>query len=457
MALKKGLLSKKDDITKPMSVSDILSSNVVSKPSRKSRKNKNFGYFSVSPPMIGKVHSNDMILDSNDNNKSSVNTSINRSIIDTNFIDKIISSDINNEKTITIISFDFEFDFDILYKHFMDKSSNNKLDFVLRGYYEDALHFDLMDSKICNNINKTDNQGRLRKLINGSDIFLIEFGVIVFWNVNNNNQLKFIELIIDMLELDKNELTIESDVLTYIYNNIFKIEKNFVINISINALYDTNNIEKIKQNDYNEIKNYEFNGSNDNSLEYHSLLDRVQYIINDNVNNNQQNSGINCIKILNILQKLSISLGLSQSIKMEHFETKIANLIELNNDLNLDMSRNGRININMKDINKRIGKLYLLRCDLNFESKILDVPELFWECDVFFKEYQSICQLLLISNRFEILNSRFNLLHDLFKNVHENKQIEHENRLEWIIIILIILEVLFEIISLCTDNPHWFQ
>merc|ERR1711951_309930 len=104
-------------------------------------------------------------------------------------------------------------------------------------------------------------------------------------------------------------------------------------------------------------------------------------------------------------QKLAISFGLAQSLKLTVFEFRVDANVELNADIPKQMASKGSIGLNGKEVAQRHGRLFLLRSELNLHSDVLDYPEHLYENDLFGKEYEQIRESLDVDERMEIINA----------------------------------------------------
>jgi uncharacterized Rmd1/YagE family protein len=98
-----------------------------------------------------------------------------------------------------------------------------------------------------------------------------------------------------------------------------------------------------------------------------------------------------------------------------------------------------------KQVNVEIGRLFLLNNAINLETNMLDVPEYFWEDDRFEPEYNQSMKYLDVYNRISIIDKRLAVLKDLHSILMDAAHNVHASELEWIIIILIIVEILIEV------------
>lgn len=149
----------------------------------------------------------------------------------------------------------------------------------------------------------------------------------------------------------------------------------------------------------------------------------------------------------NNLAKLTVSYGLSQSVKLEIFEEKIESTIEKTKRLPQDLASKGKIVLSRKDISKQIGALFLERNSINLHTDILDTPEFFWEYSDLEPLYRKTCIYLDINGRVEVLNKRLDIVHELFEMLSNELNHRHSSKLEWAIIWLIMIEVLIAIFS----------
>lgn len=105
-----------------------------------------------------------------------------------------------------------------------------------------------------------------------------------------------------------------------------------------------------------------------------------------------------------------------------------------------------------------IGTIFLEKCAVNLLTTVLDTPDFFWDAsDALCVLYDAIFEYLEISDRVEILNARFEILEAMLDMLRDHQQNEHSSFLEWIVIILIVIEViigLVEIFGLTGLLPH---
>ena len=115
------------------------------------------------------------------------------------------------------------------------------------------------------------------------------------------------------------------------------------------------------------------------------------------------------------------------------------------------MAIDGKIRLKRAGITKRIGQLFVDRASINLHSDILDHPEFFWEDDEWLPLYVRAAKYLEIDRRAEVLNKRLDIIKELFDMLANELHNSHSNKLEWIIIILIMVEVFFQMLAILLE------
>ena len=142
-----------------------------------------------------------------------------------------------------------------------------------------------------------------------------------------------------------------------------------------------------------------------------------------------------------ILIKLSLSHGLSQSVKLEWFEESVSHTIEKTRHLPEELARKGKISMSRKKLSKKIGALFAERNSINLHSDILDTPEFFWRRPQYEPYYVMASEYMDITTRLDILNRRLDVIHELYDILSSELNHRHSSRLELTIILLILIEV----------------
>lgn len=141
------------------------------------------------------------------------------------------------------------------------------------------------------------------------------------------------------------------------------------------------------------------------------------------------------------LDKLAVSHGLAQSVKLMEFENQAQQTIEDTSYIPQNIARYGRANLSRKAIAKLRGTLYLVRSDIHLHFDLLDTPEFFWEYPQLQDTYHSIGNYLEIEQRIRLLSDKLDLIHELLNMLADEQNHKHSATLEWIIIWLIAVEI----------------
>lgn len=146
------------------------------------------------------------------------------------------------------------------------------------------------------------------------------------------------------------------------------------------------------------------------------------------------------------LEKLAVSHGLAQSVKLSSFEKRIEKTIQSTETISHNLATKGKIPLTRKEISQKIGKLFIERNSINLYCDILDTPEFFWEYPELEHFYLMTVNDLDIKDRTEILNRRLDIMRELFSILGDELNHRHSSTLEWIIIWLILIEVILTLL-----------
>ncbi|KAG2733016.1 hypothetical protein G9P44_004006 [Scheffersomyces stipitis] len=144
------------------------------------------------------------------------------------------------------------------------------------------------------------------------------------------------------------------------------------------------------------------------------------------------------------LDKAAFAIGLSRSTRLSILENAFENHLELTKQNSESLAKGRKITTSESDFLQLTGRLFLIRGKLNLYSELIETPDLYWSEPTLEKIYNSVSKVLDINSRIAILNRKLDYATDeqrAFLGVLNEKK---STRLEWIIIILIMVEVCFE-------------
>lgn len=142
-----------------------------------------------------------------------------------------------------------------------------------------------------------------------------------------------------------------------------------------------------------------------------------------------------------VLNKLACAHALVQSVKLGAFENTITHLIERTKDIPTQLANKGKISLSRKATRKLMGRIFVERSSINLHLELLDCPNFFWENADLEPIYNMMTVELNIENRVAILNQRLGVLQELLDMLTTELANQHSSFLEWIIIILIAIEI----------------
>ncbi|KAI1148305.1 hypothetical protein F4825DRAFT_434461 [Nemania diffusa] len=147
------------------------------------------------------------------------------------------------------------------------------------------------------------------------------------------------------------------------------------------------------------------------------------------------------------LAKVAFSSGLARSPKLAVLETDLEYLLQESKATLNVLAAGSQNKLKRSSIMKMTGQLLNLRSQLNHYSDITEeLPDMFWESESVLEEYYNqIGAALSVRRRIEILNKRIDYAHENVTVLREMISEKYGHRLEWIIIALITVEVLFEL------------
>ncbi|MBL9029374.1 MAG: RMD1 family protein [Caedimonas sp.] len=142
-----------------------------------------------------------------------------------------------------------------------------------------------------------------------------------------------------------------------------------------------------------------------------------------------------------------ITLSVFGGLQLVSFEARIEAVIEGVEKITAAMARQGKVPLSRREIGKKIGKLFFERNLINLHSNFLNPPDFFWEYPQLEPLYQMTAKDLEIRSRTQTLNRKLDIMHDLYQILGDELNHRHTAKLEWIIIILIMIEVLLAIMT----------
>ncbi len=148
----------------------------------------------------------------------------------------------------------------------------------------------------------------------------------------------------------------------------------------------------------------------------------------------------------NLLQRLAVSHAFAQSSKLGVFEMRAQKVISDNSYLANVLSKTGHIPLTRKALARLRGLLFQTRSDILLNFNLLDTPEFFWDYPELEADYASIAKYLDLVPRIQLMNHKLETIHELVDMLASEQNHKHSSFLEWIIIILIGVEIVLSFV-----------
>ncbi|KAL7797332.1 hypothetical protein V8C37DRAFT_370743 [Trichoderma ceciliae] len=149
------------------------------------------------------------------------------------------------------------------------------------------------------------------------------------------------------------------------------------------------------------------------------------------------------------LAKIAFSSGLARSTKLAVLESALTSYFESTRNIPALLSQGTGVPLSRKFILQKTGELLSLRAKLNHYSELTDnLPDIFWDSKSELGlegYYDQVGRALDVNVRIRALNQKMDYAQEIATVLREMSSEQHGTRLEWIIIVLIFVEVVFEL------------
>jgi required for meiotic nuclear division protein 1 len=135
-------------------------------------------------------------------------------------------------------------------------------------------------------------------------------------------------------------------------------------------------------------------------------------------------------------------LNVAQSVALDYYETLTDELINSTKRYTQELELKGKISISKIALLKYIGRVLNVKHSIVDNLYILDDPNLVWDNDDLNQLNRSLKANFETNNRFKDLDYRLRIVEDNLKLFTDVLNHRESARLEWIVIILILIEIL---------------
>lgn len=136
-----------------------------------------------------------------------------------------------------------------------------------------------------------------------------------------------------------------------------------------------------------------------------------------------------------------VMLNTSQSVALDRYSDITEQLLEETNEHTKYLEQFGKLDIGGNKLKRFIGRVLNIKNQISENLYIFDEPDITWENENLNKFNLELKQTFDLKNRYRNIYERIEIIKEnlnLFKDIMEHRE---SSRLEWIIIILILVEV----------------
>ncbi|KAK9451667.1 uncharacterized protein V1518DRAFT_409203 [Limtongia smithiae] len=156
-----------------------------------------------------------------------------------------------------------------------------------------------------------------------------------------------------------------------------------------------------------------------------------------------------------LLDKVAFASGLARSTKLAVIESELEQYLASIRDITDRLATGRKLPVHDgREVLKKTGELLSLRGNLNLYSELTEIPDLYWSEPELEEIYRAVSKTLDILPRIAILNKKLDYVSEVVSILKAHLSEEQSVRLEWMIIILIMVEVCFET---CHFVEHYFD
>ncbi|MBJ6369283.1 RMD1 family protein [Snuella sedimenti] len=137
-----------------------------------------------------------------------------------------------------------------------------------------------------------------------------------------------------------------------------------------------------------------------------------------------------------------VMLNASQSVALNLYSEITEQLLIETNQHTLYLEKKGRLDISGYKLKRFIGKVLNIKNKISENLYIFDSPDIVWEDEQLNKLNSDLKATFDLKDRYKLIRDRVDIIKEnleLFKDIMDHKE---SSRLEWIIIILIVIEVI---------------
>ncbi|KAI8817962.1 uncharacterized protein EV422DRAFT_499524 [Fimicolochytrium jonesii] len=149
--------------------------------------------------------------------------------------------------------------------------------------------------------------------------------------------------------------------------------------------------------------------------------------------------------------RLAYSSGLARSVKLASLEEMLDQHLEKNKRIPQILLQGKKLPLSSAIVLQNLGELFLLRGHLNLHSELLDSPDFCWSSAKMEDIFERTSRNLDVRSRISIFNKKLDYANELTEVIRSHLHTQHSMGLEWAIVILIMIEVGFQVFHTYRD------
>jgi len=154
---------------------------------------------------------------------------------------------------------------------------------------------------------------------------------------------------------------------------------------------------------------------------------------------------INIADDTDVLVKYTFSNAIASSVKLGSWEASLETIIDSIEFISEDLKRNANVKIKKNEVLQKTGEILALRHLINLSSDLLDTPDFYWDREDMENLFLATCSHLAVAKRTKVVNEKLNHCVEVMEMINNHLEHEHASKLEKIIIVLIAVEIVFEL------------
>ncbi|TPX34987.1 hypothetical protein SmJEL517_g02492 [Synchytrium microbalum] len=144
--------------------------------------------------------------------------------------------------------------------------------------------------------------------------------------------------------------------------------------------------------------------------------------------------------------KLAFSSGMARSVKLGALESLLDTHLSKNRHIPSVLLSGRKLPLSRRAVLQSLGELFSLRGNLNLHNELLDSPDFLWSSKNMEKLFDRISRNLDVVPRIAVFNKKLDYANELADVLRNHLHEQHSLKLEWAIIILIAIEIGFELV-----------